>query len=317
MSAAAHRLGKIFEQGVASLPRRAARKLVREIRAALAPSNLQRLRRKFVLPVRNAILRHKPITARLAGHALQLVPEGAIASGIWSGASFEPAELSLISRLLAPDSVFFDVGANAGVFSLLASRVAPSARIFAFEPAAKTFGLLSRNLQLNSARNVTPLRLALGNYSGDAALHLNVPGQDGLNTLGVPSHPDSEPAGQETVPITTLDAFLRSASLARVDLMKVDAEGAELLIFQGAKNLLARPAAPAILYEAFSFLTRGFDYHPVEIFWLLDGCGFSCFTLDSQTGRLTVPPASRAYDSMILAVKPSHPAYKRIEELAR
>jgi FkbM family methyltransferase len=298
-----------------SLPKRGARKILREVRAALQPSNIQRLQRKLALPVRNAVLRHKPVSAHLAGHTIKLVPEGAIASGIWSGANFEPAELSLVSRLLTPDSVFLDVGANVGVYSLLASKVSPLARIFAFEPTRKTFDLLHRNLHLNDAHNVTPLHLALGNFTGEAKLNLNVPGKDGLNTMGNLSHPDTEPAGQETVPITTLDAFLLSAAIDRVDLIKVDAEGAELAIFEGASSLLQQPDAPAILYEAFTFITRGFDYHPVEIYWLLDRHGFACFNLNSETGKLAVPPASRAYNSTILALKTSHPAYKTIEEL--
>lgn len=300
-----------------SLPKRGARKMLRDFRAVVEPSNIQRLERKFILPVRNAVLRNKPISARLASHSIKLVPEGAIAAGIWSGASFEPAELALLSRFLRPDSVFFDVGANVGVYSLVASKVSPSAKIFAFEPAQKTFSLLGRNLQLNEARNVTPLHLALGNFSGNATLNLNVPGKDGLNTMGALSHPDTEAAGQETVPITTLDAYILSASIDRVDLMKVDAEGAELAIFEGGSGLLQRPDAPVILYEAFSFITRGFGYHPVEIYWLLDRYGFACFTLNPETGKLAVPPASRAYDSMILAVKPSHAAYETTEELAR
>lgn len=291
--------------------------MLREFRAAVEPSNIQRLERKFVLPVRNAVLRNKPVIARLAGHSIELVPEGALAAGIWSGADFEPAELALVSRLLKPDSVFFDIGANAGIYSLLASKVSPSAKIFAFEPTQKTFGLLGRNLQLNGARNVTAVHLALGNFSGTATLNLNVAGKDGLNTMGALSHPDTEAAGRETVPITTLDAYVGSAGIERVDLMKVDAEGAELAIFEGASGLLARPDAPVILYEAFSFITRGFDYHPVEIYWLLERHGFACFTLNSETGKLAVPQASRAYDSMILAAKPTHPAYKTIEELAR
>jgi len=316
-AAASQNRSDYLQPDVPSLPRRAVRKAIREIRKALEPANIQRLRRKYVLPVRNVISRNKPVPARIAGYAIKLVPEGAIASGIWSGSQFEPAELALMARLLTPDSVFLDIGANAGIFSLLASAVCPSARIFAFEPAKKTFDLLSRNLRLNHAANVTALHLALGNFSGQATLHLNALGKDGLNTLGKLSHPDTEAAGDETVPITTLDEYLRSASIGRIDLVKVDAEGAELSIFEGASSMLQRLDAPIILYEAFSFLTRGFDYHPVEIFWLLQCKGFSFFTLNSDSGKIAVPQASRAYDSMILAVKPSHPAYPMIEELAR
>jgi FkbM family methyltransferase len=244
-----------------------------------------------------------------------LVPAGEAAAAIWSGVEYEPAELEFLRRVFHSDSVFLDVGANAGIFSLVASRACPEGRIFAIEPTRKTFDLLRQNIDLNGAGNVTPVRVALGNYTGEATLNVNVRGKDGLNTLGKPSHPGCEPAGTEVVPITTLDELLKSNGVNRVDVMKVDAEGAELFIFEGAKNLLQRPDAPVILYEAFTFLTRGFDYHPVEILWLLEQWGFSFFTLDSETGKLAVPRASRAYDSMIVAVKSSHPSYAAIKDL--
>jgi FkbM family methyltransferase len=298
-------------------PGRAGRKILREIRKFLSPLSIARVRHSIGFPLRNGVLRHKPINAIVAGHRLKLVPEGAIAADLWASGDYEPAELALICRLLQSDSVFLDVGANVGIFSLVASRVSPEARILAFEPTGKTFDRLSRNIALNGAKNVTPLRFALGNFSGQATLNLNAKGKDGLNTLGKPSHPDSEPTGTETVPITTLDEFIRSSQVGRVDVMKVDAEGAELFIFQGGKNLLQRPDAPVILYEAFITSTKGFDYHPVEIFWLLDQWGFSAFTLDSETGKLATPPASWPYGSMIVAVKASHPAYPTLRDLAR
>jgi len=303
--------------GAMSIPKRAARKVQREIRKLIDPSNIDRFRREIAFPLRNAVLRNKPIMANAGGRQLKLAPMGAIAAGLWSGVEYEPAELGLISRLLKPDSVFLDVGANVGIFSLFAAKVFPSARIFAFEPAAKTFKLLARNIWLNDAQNVTPVRSALGSSSGQAKMHVNVAGKDGLNTLGVPSHPDCELAGTEIVPITTLDEFLAVGTIARVDVMKVDAEGAELFIMEGAKELLQRNDAPVLLYEAFSFLTRGFAYHPVEIYWLLERWGFAFFTLSSETGKLAAPASSRAYDSMIVAVKPSHPSYSAIKDFAR
>src|SRR5262249_45035012 len=114
---------------------------------------------------------------------------------------------------------------------------------------------------------------------------------------------------------TTIDDFLASEAIPRVDLIKVDAEGAELFIFQGAKTLLQRADAPLILYEAEVINTRAFDYHPVEIFWLLDRWGFSVFKLDPETSKLHGWPGSRPYGSSIVAVKPSHSAYRTVREL--
>lgn len=298
-------------------PKRAARRVRFEIQKIVQPFAIANLRRKYGLRIRNTVLFDRPLDVSAAGLTVKIVPKGAIANGLCSGGEFEPAELKFVSRILTSDSVFLDVGANVGIFSLLASKIAISGKIIAFEPATETFELLCRNVELNEARNAVAYRVALSNSAGEAKLNLNAPGKDGLNTLGRPSHPSCEPVGTETVPTTTIDEFLRAQSLTHVDAMKVDVEGAELFVLQGAENLLRQPNAPLILYESFLFLTKGFDYHPVEIFWFLDRCGFECFTLDSETGKLAQPGASRAYDSMIVAVKPSHTKYSMIKELAR
>ena len=98
--------------------------------------------------------------------------------------------------------------------------------------------------------------------------------------------------------------------------MKIDTEGAELLVFRGARELLARPDAPLILYEG-GCLSKGFGYHPVEVLRLLQKCGYGFFVVDSNNGKISVPANSRAYDTMVIAVKPEHPAYATVQELAR
>jgi FkbM family methyltransferase len=298
-------------------PGRAGLRLQNELRRLFPGWNLGGVHRRLGFRVRNSVFRNRPIQVGIAGHALRLVPEGAIAEGFWSGMTHESPEVTLICRLLHEDSVFLDIGANVGIFSLAAAKTAPSAKIVAFEPTSETFDRLSRNIRLNDASNVEPLRFAVGKASGTAMLTLNASGKDGLNTLGRPSHPDSEPVGEEVVPVTTLDKFLESFDEQRVDLVKVEAEGAELLIFQGARNLLQRPDAPLMLYEAYPSNTRGFGYHPVEICWYLEGLGFSLFTLDASTGKLAIPKASRAYGCTVVAVKKSHSSYPTVEELIR
>src|SRR5439155_5712739 len=147
-------------------------------------------------------------------------------------------------------------------------------------------------------------------------LHINVRGKDGLNTIGKPVHEDSEIVGTESVLITTLDGFLREHSISQVDVMKVDAEGAELMVFRGSKELLAKPNAPLILYES-GPLTRGFGYHPVETVWLLELHGYSFFKIDSMDGRITALNGVQIGHTMLIAVKPSHPSYPTLRERAR
>jgi hypothetical protein len=94
--------------------------------------------------------------------------------------------------------------------------------------------------------------------------------------------------------------------------MKVDVEGAELLVFRGARGLLARADAPLILYEGYSWCTAGFHYHPVEIMWLLETFGYEIFVLDSCSGRARQRIPGESYDHMVAAIKPSHKRYAAV-----
>ncbi len=106
-------------------------------------------------------------------------------------------------------------------------------------------------------------------------------------------------------------------NVSRVDVIKVDIEGAELMLFRGARDLLQRPDAPVILYEGFGSLTRGFGYHPVEILWFLESCGYTLLLLNSDTGKISDLKPDYQYDSMVIAAKPGHPAYLKLREGVR
>jgi FkbM family methyltransferase len=300
---------------VARFGMRAARALSH--RARFAMTRLARIKRNIVFPARNVLSRHKPLTVRVGDQRFFLVAEGAIAADTWSRSRFERHELDFMLKILQPGMTFFDVGANVGLYSLVAARKVAHGKVFSFEPCQWTYHRLLRNVELNGLQNVSAVRAALGEFSGQAILQLNAPGKDGLNTLGRPRHPDSEITGQETVPISTLDEFLAQENVSRVDVMKVDVEGAELSLFHGAKNLLGQDSSPLILYESDAMLTAGFTYHPVETMWLLERHGYSFFVIDSRTGRISIPLSGRAYDAMVIAAKPTHPSYATVEELAR
>ena len=267
--------------------------------------------RRFGLPVRNTILVNRPLKVSFEGIAISLEPRGAIASDIWSGLRCEYHEVSFVLSLLTPGMIFFDVGANAGLFAISAAKKMGGENVFAFEPCSSTCQLLRQNLELNQVDNVNVLQMALGDSVGRAVLQVNANGKHGLNTLGRAAHPDSQVIGSEQVCVTTVDALMSDLGLPRVDVMKVDIEGAELMLFRGARNLLERADAPIILYEDYGSLTRCFGYHPVEILWLLESCGYSLFSLSSETGGISGLKPDYRYDSMVIAAKPGNPAYAK------
>lgn len=264
--------------------------------------------------VRNLMSRNAAIHIVAGCVKFQILPQGAIAFHTWSGLRFERAELEFILRVLQPGMTFFDIGANIGLFSLAAGkklRSQPSA-IYAFEPCPSTFALLEKNLVKNELTDVRAYRVAVSDQNGEANLYVNAEFKDALNSLEDPSHSDAEVVGREAVQTVTLDDFVARENIARVDVMKVDVEGAEFLVFRGSRKLLERPDAPLILYEGYSWCTAGFHYHPVELMWQLEELGYELFILDPKSGGVRRRAPGESYDAMVVAVKKTHPLYSEI-----
>jgi len=286
------------------------RKIIRFLQKAWDPLQRKIWIGRVSLPLRNAILANRPVSVSIGGVPVFLLPQGATAGDIWAGVRCESHEVLFILTALKPGMIFFDVGANAGLFTISAAKKIDAKGVFAFEPCSATCELLTRNLLLNGLTDVNVVQNALGDSVGEGVLQINARGNDGLNTLGQATHPSSQVVGREDVRITTVDVFMKLQNVPRVDVMKVDIEGAELMMFRGARDLLERADSPLILYEGFGSLTRGFGYHPVEILWFLESCGYTLFLLDSETGEISKLKPDYQYDSMVIAVKPGHAAFK-------
>lgn len=157
--------------------------------------------------------------------------------------NYEP-ELAGLEKLLSPGKTFVDVGANFGIYTVVASKlVGSSGRVIAFEPAAHTCNVLRRNIALNSFKNVLTVSAAVSNKPGIGWLYY---GTDPVrNSLG--KDPCCE-AGGEEVAVVSLDNALREAGVEHVDVIKIDAEGAEELVLRGAANLLSC-MRPVVIYE--------------------------------------------------------------------
>jgi len=295
-----------------SLGLRAGRKFVRTLRNSRDPVQRKLWISRYGLPLRNAVLLNRRLTVSLGGTSFFLEPHGAAAGEIWAGLRRETQWDSFLLSVLQPGMIFFDVGANAGLFAIRAARKIGGNGVFAFEPCSSTCELLKRNLRLNRLADVNVVQQALGESAGEGALQVNGRGRDTRNTLGQTSHPEGKVARRENIRITTLDVFMKEHNVPRVDVMKVDIEGAELVMFRGARDLLARADAPLILYGGFGSLTRGFGYHPVESLWFLESCGYTLFLLNGKTGEVSELKPDYQYDSMVIAAKPGHAAFENL-----
>lgn len=141
-------------------------------------------------------------------------------------------ELGLLRLVCKPRTVLLDVGANVGVFAVTMGKLCSSASIFCFEPSPQTAEQLHRNIEANDLRNISVSQVAVSDSEGTILFS---------NNLDDPATNRIVPAASEisiSVPMTTLDAFLLKEGIAEVTLAKVDVEGAEPLVLQGARQSL-------------------------------------------------------------------------------
>ena len=163
--------------------------------------------------------------------------------------SFEPNEFSFVDRVLRPGMVFLDVGANDGYYTLFAARrVGAGGMVIAVEPSSRERTHLQRNITRNGIENVQIVASALGSSSAIVDLHLAHGVHAGHNTLGKFAHDDVVRASSERVRLETLDSVVIRHGISHVDFIKIDVEGSEAGVVEGARTVL-KTMRPVILME--------------------------------------------------------------------
>jgi len=177
--------------------------------------------------------------------------------GCWLG-TYERQTQRLFVEHVKPGAVVFDVGANVGFLTLLASRLAGDAgRVFAFEPLPRNLAILREHVRLNRATNSTVLPLAVAASTGSARFLI------GEN----PSQGNLGSTGEIEVAMDSLDHLVESGNVPRPDFIKMDIEGGEDDALAGAREVLRTPGLIVVLS------THGYKHH--EHCWsLLAEAGF-------------------------------------------
>lgn len=186
----------------------------------------------------------------------------------------------LIHRLIRPGMVFTDIGANIGYFTLIAARLMKGeGRIYAFEPDPNNYELLVKNIEANRYDYVTAVPMAVTNAPGKLVLFL-----DRINYGGSSLSRENIPQTGASIEVetTTLDHYFRNVvGDMKVDLIKVDAQGAEGLIFEGAENIL-RSNDLKIIMEFWPFGLENMGTDPRNLLQLFYNDGFRIKIIDEE-----------------------------------
>jgi len=211
-------------------------------------------------------------------------------------------EHALLRQFIQPGMTVVDVGANIGIYTRFFSKLTgESGRVHAFEPAPSNFKRLQENV--GHMANVSLNHAAIGDRSGTIKLYVSA-------ELNVDHRTFDSGDGREEidVPVVSLDDYFLTGQ--RVDLIKIDVQGYELSVLQGAKRVLKENRDVKVLMEFWPYGIKKASVAPSDVIELIQSLGFEVRTTSDPVGRLfdgsTLNPTEiDHYCNLILTRHPS------------
>jgi len=205
----------------------------------------------------------------------------------------EKATTDLFKKTVKEGDVFLDLGANIGYFTILAARLTGSTgKIFSFEPEPKNFEYLRKNIEINNYNWAEPFLKAVSDKNGMTKLfvcsydtgHHTINQNEGIEAYG---HGRKNEKKSIEIEMVNLDIFLKGKT-DRVDVVKMDVEGAEYLALMGMDNILRDNKNIKLFVEFFPLLIEKMGNSPQEfIKKLLVDYGFKIFLIPDDYAALT------------------------------
>jgi FkbM family methyltransferase len=218
-----------------------------------------------------------------------------------NGGCWDANVMTCCERVIRSGDVFFDIGANAGVFALDFAKSIPDLMVFAFEPQPSLAKHMRRSIEANQFDQVKVLEVLLGNKEGEASLFLT------SHSIHASTIPRERRYRELRRPLRTLDGLAASGEVTPPDVIKIDVEGSELSVFQGAETML-QTHQPSIVFEADNNMKR-MGYTANDLFGLLrKAAHYAFFSIDDlgALAPLQPPYPTQTEHGSFLALSPRH-----------
>jgi FkbM family methyltransferase len=211
----------------------------------------------------------------------------------------------LLKRLLKRGATVFDVGANIGEIALVAANcVGRKGRVYAFEPVSTLFQSLEKNIAINQLDHIAAFQRGLADRDGRTVIYKQRGSfsdgtvHEGLGSIFA-SESRSEPI--EEIQLTTMDQLVKEQNVRRLDLVKIDVEGAELSVLRGSIATLER-FRPYIILELQSQTANSAGHEQTEILELIENLGYSIYTIQRKACLSPLSRESlRAFQNVLCA----------------
>jgi FkbM family methyltransferase len=197
-------------------------------------------------------------------------------------------------KVLKSDSTVFDIGANIGYLTLNFARTCLHGHVYSFEPDTQNSEALLTNIKLNTFQNISTHKAAVGSQRGKASLYKYYPGNPGTNRI-LNEKPTTKHTVEE-VNVTTLDDFVNEEKIQKVDLIKVDVEGFEKFVLEGAKETI-KNWKPILFVELVEVNLNQQGYTCASLVEYIEGLGYE--VKDAMTMK-PVDKTKKDYNTDIL-----------------
>ena len=244
-----------------------------------------------------------PRTIRwVEGRQLRWYPDSVSVGNAWLCKLLEWNDMLFVSHVVRPGDLFLDVGANVGVYTLLAT-VCPDVDVIAFEPAQVARQRLHEHIALNNvASRVQVMPFVLSDVTGAVQFTVD---RDVVNHVvrGGEGPGDSVDAHTETLPARRLDDLLPDDAFRRSVILKVDAEGHDRQVLLGARRLLTETRPPIIV-----------EWNDAAIRTLLEPLGYHTYSYDPVRRTLTETDWTQSGTSNVIAIADSEAIERRLAQ---
>lgn len=219
------------------------------------------------------------VRTRLNDLELMFDPQevSSLVSGLLAFGDTEATEREVLLSAARSAPEILDIGANVGWYSLHFAKVAPAARIVAFEPMPQIHARLLEHLRINHVETVQPEKLALQDSEGDGVLYFHA-AETGATSAR--NNRGFNGAVTEAVRTTTLDRYCDAQGLSPA-LIKCDVEGSEFAVVRGGLETIRR-CRPVIFLELLRKWSANFGYHPNAVLETLFGLGYRAWAIESD-----------------------------------
>lgn len=153
--------------------------------------------------------------------------------------AYEGETIQLFFALVKPATTIVDIGANTGLFALLAAITKRTSHVVAFEPVPFIFDMLQKNIRLNQLQNLKAIPMVVSNFKGTSKFYIT------HTSVGVPTDSSAclgfrDQVDEYNLTTISLDEYKNTHQLAKIDLLKIDVEAGEAAVIEGAFNTIEK-----------------------------------------------------------------------------